>query len=177
MSVGQNIAQRFIDALAQREASVEDRGGGFSWKHETNQVSVEIDVQDFDKYSLVLREIVVSVPQGDTAADLTSVLQMQAEKLINQVDYLTERLALIEVDEVQHIAQLRSQKPLRSAQGIEYFEVLLRQGVSLVIQRFRKPVGPTARQKLDFVLNREVMTRLLDDCVASLQTNANQKSE
>jgi hypothetical protein len=94
-------------------------------------------------------------------------LRQVAEDISRRVTYLLEPVAPIEVDAEQSIVQLRSVPPQRQEGTSTYYELLVRRGGEVCLQRFAKPPGQP-RAVVPAHVTREVLLRLIDDFAAVL---------
>ena len=98
-----------------------------------------------------------------------NLLQSQANHIIDKIDYLPETFALIELDERNGIAQIRSHHPVHKGETFEYFEILLTKGAQLSFQRYKKYAGEERRNTIPVILSYELLERLIDDFLAMWQ--------
>src|SRR5262245_52575431 len=95
-------------------------------------------------------------------------LKKVADALSKKLTYLLEPISPIEVDADQCIVQLRSNPPQRDDNGTFYYELLVRRGGHLSLQRFQKQPGGT-RHTVPAQVTREVFLRLVGDFSAAAQ--------
>lgn len=89
-----------------------------------------------------------------------------ANRLVDRLSYLEERLVLIEAD--QNATQIRSDKPQVEAERVRsYFELLV-DSKGLTLQRYVKTPGK-AREVTTATLTRSVLCRLLHDMADTLE--------
>lgn len=93
-------------------------------------------------------------------------VQTIAENLTARVTYLLEPIQPIESDTEACVVQLRSTQPDKSEAGKTYYEILVRQGGSISLQRYEKP-NAGLRREVAMTLTKEVIRRLMDDFSAS----------
>jgi hypothetical protein len=98
------------------------------------------------------------------AADLERIGKALAARLT----YLMEPIAPIEIDQAACVVQLRSNPPQRDDDGRSYYELLVRRGGEIALQRYRKENGG-ARRQIPATLTREVLVRLVGDFCAVLE--------
>ena len=66
------------------------------------------------------------------------------------------------------VVQLRSSPPQRDDDGRSYYELLVRKGGEIALQRYRKEIGD-ARQPIAATVTREVLLRLVVDFETALE--------
>ena len=89
-------------------------------------IAVTFILKDYDRYSAALS--VLEVHRNDLNPDvkeLKDYLQRQAEQIVKRLTYLTEPLALVELDEVEGVAQVRSAPPSQDGETVTYWEAEL----------------------------------------------------
>ncbi len=97
-------------------------------------------------------------------ADLAR-LQRVAGELARRVNYLLEPIGPIECDAQGCTVQLRSLPPQRDEQGVTYYELLVRSGGTISLQRWQQQRGQP-RQPIDAEVTRAVLVRLAGDFAA-----------
>ena len=117
-----------------------------------------------DRLACEVNAIVIASPQ---CQQLTAEqLQTMTSGLSEQLTYLEERLAVLEVDREAPFVQMRSMPPRDDVDARCYFEVQAgRQGISL--RRFRKVPGEP-RQMMPATLTRDVFFRVCSDLIAAV---------
>ena len=90
-----------------------------------------------------------------------------ADALTQRVTYLLEPLTPVEIDRDLAVVQMRSVDPPTDAESTAYYELLVKTGGSLSLRRYRKPRG-ALREPIEATVTREVLTRLIEDFVASI---------
>ncbi len=91
------------------------------------KIEVTFVFKDYDRYSAALSYL--EVHRNDlnpNDKELKAYLQQQAEQVVKRLTYLTEPLALVELDEAEGIAQVRSAPPGRDGEIVTYWEAELR---------------------------------------------------
>ena len=82
---------------------------------------------------------------------------------------LLEPLRLLEVDEQNKIALLRSDKPGQRGDAVLYYEVRLTGDGAATVQRFQASHQPeTKRQQIEFTLTHEAVAKLAADVIEAL---------
>ncbi len=105
---------------------------------------------------------------SDTLADAAPKrLKDLGELLSKRLSYLLEPISPIEVDAEQCIVQLRSTPPQQGEGQSSYYELLVRKGGEISLQRYAKLKGQP-RQNTPAQATREVLLRLIGDFSAVL---------
>ncbi len=91
-----------------------------------------------------------------------SQLEQIGKALSARLTYLMEPIAAIEMDADSCVVQLRSNPPQRDDDGRSYYELLVRRGGEIVLNRYRKE-NSSARQPIAATVTREVLMRLVND--------------
>ena len=87
--------------------------------------------------------------------------------LSSRLNYLLEPISPIEADFESCTLQLRSNPPKQGEQGTVYYELLVKRGGSLSLQRYQAKPGQM-RQPIAAQVTREVFHRLAEDFAAVL---------
>jgi hypothetical protein len=91
-----------------------------------------------------------------------SKLKLVAEDLSRRLTYLLEPITPVELDADQCVVQLRSNPPQKDDNATTYYELLVKQGGLLSLDRYTKQRGGD-RQRVATNVTREVFLRLVDD--------------
>lgn len=91
-----------------------------------------------------------------------------AESVTRRVTYLLEPIHPIETDAEACVVQLRSTKPDDRGGVRSYYEILVRTGGSVSLRRYEAARGQL-RQAVAMNLTHEIVARLADDFVASVE--------
>ncbi|HIE50618.1 MAG TPA: hypothetical protein EYP85_02570 [Armatimonadetes bacterium] len=124
-------------------------------------------VRDADRLACVLDSLEMQGPPPTAFSDSALLVQQQAQALRERLIYLSEPLRLVE--QVADWVQMRSFPPLSTAESIDYFELLLRGGNTLTLQRYTYDKTAGRRRPREFSLTKEAACRLVDDLAAVLQ--------
>ena len=89
-------------------------------------------------------------------------LQTKAELLADQVDYLGERLEIVDHDRRGMFIQLRSLPPMKDDNGIQFNEINLGKD-SVVVQRIAFTRKDETKQQVAMTLSQGALDRLLSD--------------
>lgn len=90
-----------------------------------------------------------------------------AEDITSRVTYLLEPIQPVEADAEACVVQLRSTKPDTRVGSRSYYEVLVKTGGSVSLQRFEAPKGEL-RRSVSMTLTKEILIRLAEDFLASV---------
>jgi hypothetical protein len=91
-------------------------------------------------------------------------LEDRARRLASRATGLLEPLRLLELDAVRQVALLRSDRPARRDEQLDYYEVQLGGDGSANVRRFRaSPQGGEKRQQIHFTLTHEALAKLAGD--------------
>jgi hypothetical protein len=89
-------------------------------------------------------------------------LEQIAKNLSEKLSYLLEPVEPIEADAHTCTVQMRSNPPQKDDDGHSYYELLVKAGGELSLERYRKEPG-AKRTPLDATVTREVLLRLAGD--------------
>ena len=89
-------------------------------------------------------------------------LRTKAELLADQVDYLGERLEIVDHDRRGMFIQLRSLPPMKDEHGIQFNEINLGKD-SVVVQRIAFTRKDETKQQVAMTLSQGALDRLLSD--------------
>jgi hypothetical protein len=89
-------------------------------------------------------------------------LKMVAEDLSRRLTYLLEPITPVEVDAEGCVVQLRSNPPQKDDNSTTYYELLVKQGGLLSLQRYTRERGGE-RVRVPAQVTREVFLRLVED--------------
>jgi hypothetical protein len=96
----------------------------------------------------------------------TEQLKAVSEKLSQQIRYLLEPIAPIEIDPEGATVQMRSNPPQQDDDGTKYYELLVHRD-GLHLRRWSRAKGQP-RQSVSAHVTREVLVRLAEDFVAAV---------
>jgi hypothetical protein len=172
-----NLGQEFVDKLKafqrtrdakQAALKVSGKDGGYLIQEQIGGLGLQVEIEDFDRFSYMVRSISMTHPQTP-ATPIKDVLLRQAGEIERQISYLLEGFRLVELDEVNGTAQVRSITPYKKGDERLYYEVLLRGGNSLTFTRYRKQHQTGEREMVPSHLTLEIFERLVDDLAAVMQ--------
>jgi hypothetical protein len=143
------------------------------WRPDSGRDTLEIDdaasgwkaalnAEAVDTLGSRLREVVLTRTTPRTGAgDLAD----QARRIANRVSGLLEPLCLVEVDNGQSVAQLRSQSPAKRGNALHYYEVLRHADGTTRLGRYEASPGEP-RKAIGFTLTHEALAKVVGDLAA-----------
>jgi hypothetical protein len=125
------------------------------------------EVMAIDGLAVSFRKLALETPAlaGVPLVKLERIAKHLSEKL----SYLLEPVEPIEADALTCTVQMRSTPPQKDDDGSSYYELLVRAGGELSLERYRKEHG-AKRTPLGATVTREVLLRLVSDFEAALAT-------
>ncbi len=169
MSLGQKLSeklhlmQRLEDQMHFSVRHTEGDEKGYRLSEQEGPVAATVVIPDMDKYSLVVSSIELEHRDFKPTAPVAELLSRQAEIISKNVTYLKEKLVLIELDELNGAAQIRSAAPWCENGSVQYFELLLQEGRRAILKRYEKRQTENERQDVPFLLTEDIFPRLMDD--------------
>ncbi|MDZ7289341.1 MAG: hypothetical protein ONB44_07810 [candidate division KSB1 bacterium] len=137
---------------------------------EMDGIHLQAEIQDFDKFSYMVKTISATRLQPPASnAPIKDLLLRQSGEIERRVSYLLENFRLVELDEVNGVAQMRSAAPYHKNEEISYYEIILREGKSLRFSRYRQQNRTAERENVPSHLTQEIFERLADDLSAALR--------
>jgi hypothetical protein len=177
MTLGQKLVDRLnaLDRLESQKSDLTKPTGEdcrYVIDEEIDGIGVRAEIQDFDKFSYIVKTFTITRPQTQPLrAPVKELLLRQAGEIERRISYLLESFGLIELDEVNSLAQVRSATPHMKEEKTFYYEVLLRQGHGLTFARYYKERQSEKRQAVPCHLTQETFERLVEDLAATLRLN------
>ena len=101
-------------------------------------------------------------------------LKKRAEFLAKKVTYLLENLEVFEMDAVNLKIKLRSTSTQDEQAALSYFEIIMQGNGSISLARILFDKGKKQKQRIPFHVTNEVLEKLINDVVETIQ---NQKFE
>jgi hypothetical protein len=173
-----NLGQKIVSALQARQHPTKDgphyagTARGFAHKEDAGDLRLVVEVEDFDKYSYLIKNIAVQRSTPHTTESIKSLLAAQAAEIEKRLTYLQENFRLIELDEIAKRAQVRSASPYQSDDGTRYYyEVLLTEGNALTFSRFIRFKGSKSRMAYPSLFSGETLARVINDLAATLRSH------
>ena len=133
-----SIGQKIVAQLATGEAS--------SITVNSLHGRLLVRTTDADRLGVLLQSVRIDRVQGKLSAD---ELRQRLQCLSKQVDYLSEKLALVEHDPERTGALMRSETPRRTANDTEYFELRVEKDRTVVFHRYRQKAAKKQRRPVD----------------------------
>jgi hypothetical protein len=144
--------------------------GGYVIEDNVDDIHLRVEIQDFDKFSFLVKSISAARLQARSPiSPVKDLLLQQAAEIERRIFYLLESFRLVEMDEVNGIAQVRSVTPHQKNGERLYYEILLEQGNRLTFMRYQKNAHGETRHNVPSHLSEEMLERLADDLTAILQ--------
>ena len=112
---------------------------------------LEVITTDTDRLGVMVRAVQIDRLPGSVHR---ATLRGHMQDLAEQVDYLSERLTLVEHDPARTGALMRSAPPREVSGERHYFELRVEKNRAARFARFRQPPGATDREQLPFLLDR-----------------------
>jgi hypothetical protein len=175
MTLGQKIVDK-LNVMRQMENqmsfSLKHTGedSGYVIEEDMDNLRLRAELQDFDKYSYLVKAITVSRLQPHQAKTaVKDLLLRQAAEIERRISYLLESFRLVEIDEINGLAQVRSATPHQKNDEKLYYEVLLDHGNRIAFARYQKRSQDKQRECVPSHLTNETFERLTDDLAAVLR--------
>ena len=121
-----------------------------------------------ERNALAVSFNVLRLSTAELASADAARLERIGKALAAKLTYLMEPIAPIEIDADACVVQLRSSPPQRDDDGRSYYELLVRKGGEIALQRYRKENGDT-RRAISATVTREVLLRLANDFCTVLE--------
>jgi hypothetical protein len=175
MTLGQRIVDK-LNVMRQMENQMSfsmkrtGEDGGYAIDEDVGGIRLRAEIQDFDKYSYLIKSVSATRQQPhppDTV--IKDLLLRQAGEIERRISYLLENFRLVELDEINGIALVRSVAPHQKNEEKFYYEILLDHGSRLTFTRYRKQRQDKERQSVSSHLTEEIFERLADDLAAVLR--------
>lgn len=125
-----------------------------------NPRTVKCLILQCDPLGAAITDLVLQTAELATA-DIAK-LETASKSLCGRVTYLLEPISPIEIDATGCVVQMRSNPPHKDDNGLKYYELTLRQGGSVSLNRYEKQPG-NSRIPVPANLTHEVLGRLVED--------------
>lgn len=132
---------------------------------------LEVELTALDSIACAFKRLALQTERIRGAA--TETLKQVSKDLSDRVTYLLEAIGPIEIDSEGAVVQLRSIPPRKDDDGTVYYEMLVRNGGSIELRRWKNVPGSSNRTPLEAEVTREVLLRLADDFVAAAKSGEN----
>ena len=166
-----NLGQKLVVELCARPTGL-NKGSPdsrFTYEQNVDGIHLKLEIQDSDKYGFLVRSIAARNTAPAAPDNLKTFLTKQAAELEKRLTYLLEHFRLLELDEFQHTAQVRSHVPYRQDGMIHYYEALLREGSELLFARYHHETQRGQREIEPTYITKEALVRLLNDLIGVLR--------
>lgn len=130
-----------------------------------NNLTLKCQVAATDSFSCALTQI--ELQEMANSPFTNEQLAKWTERICSKVVYLLEPLKTIEVDQISHVALVRSQAPKNKDHAIAYYEMLAHGDHHATLSRYRFDTDSHRRDKVAFVLTNDQLEVLVDDLVAA----------
>lgn len=171
------LGTQIVDALRRLAAEGPQAAGALVWDEQERRIGVaaadahaRLDLADYDRYSVTLRALEVSLAPRAAAEDPHAELSGRAAAVIRRLAYLEEPLAVWELDGRELAAQLRSSPPQREGEELTYWEITLRTGEQPLAHaaRYRWAPGMAEREAVVYPATFALIGRIADSLAAAL---------
>lgn len=131
-------------------------------------VSVSVELAAVESLGCQVSRVLVSAPSIGSASVAT--LQTWADELAKRITYLLESLSPLETDEEAGELLMRSSSPQQLPAGRQYYECVLAGVANGTVSfcRYESTKGQAGRTRVDMILTREVLGRLVFDLVDTM---------
>jgi len=123
-------------------------------------VTLNVEVDDFDRFGLLLREVKLTCGRKHSGAEKRRRFSNQVSRLVNEVTYLSGHFELIEQDQAEMVAVLRT-VPMRNG-GARFYEAELRSGGQVVLSHYDVKPNSSGRTRSDGNISMEAFRILMD---------------
>lgn len=176
MTLGQKIVDK-LNVMRQMENQMNfsmkrmGEADGYAIEDTVDGIHLRVEIQDFDKFSFLVKSISAARLEAHLpTAPIKDLLLRQAAEAERRIFYLIESFRLVEMDETNGVAQIRSAAPHQKNDEKRYYEILLEQGNRLTFMRYQKNAHDKKRDNVPSHLSEELLERLTDDLAAILRT-------
>jgi len=169
MNLEQKIMEK-LNAIRRTETLKTDKDSGYVIEEEIDSMRLRAEIQDFDKFSYMVKTLTVTQTPTPNAP-VKALLLQQANEIERRISYLLESFRLVELDEINGLAQVRSVSPFKKNDETVYYEALLQHGNSVTFTRYRKQRHTEKREVIPSHLTQETFERLINDLAAIVRIN------
>lgn len=155
MGIGPKVMEKLREREGQREAS-------FSIEAQCPWSRAIVDVEGMDTYALSMKGIEIHCLKRHPQRAKLGVKE-RVEAFMEKVNYLSEPLSMIEIDESLQVAQLRSTRPERRGSQLFFFDLIIEVGKKATLHRFSfDEAKGDCKETTAFILIREVLQNLVN---------------
>jgi hypothetical protein len=135
-----------------------------------DDLNFQIRFKDLDKLGIVVDYISIHkvTPILDVEI-LTKKLEEQSQEIQERLTYLLEAFRLLELDQMNKRAQLRSYPPYKDENSKYYYEIILDEANRVHFQRYQYSKIEKRFEKTTSQLTLEIFERLINDLVDILK--------
>lgn len=172
MTLGQKITEKLNALRLTENVTLNRQDSGYVMEEKIDDMRLRLEILDFDKFSYIVKTLEVARLQAPPAnVPLQDLLLRQAGEIERRITYLLENFNLLEVDEYNGLAQVRSAAPYQKNGEKFYYEVLLQHGLGATFSRYLQPHPAGQRELVPCHLTQEMCERLIDDLAATVRLN------
>jgi hypothetical protein len=153
MQTATRITDQLLNASSERPAEVESLCGDYR---------VGVRLADWDRLGCLLDGLEMRHCRGEP-------LPIDPARAAARISYLGETLEIIEIEEAEGRAVLRSNPPRTEEARISFFEMVLDRGEGLSLTRYVYDRQRSERSPVPASITRETLERLLQDLNALVQ--------
>lgn len=172
MTLGQKITERLNATRLTENVKSNGQDSGYVIDEKIDSMRVRLEIEDFDKFSYFVKTLSVAQTQAPPASvSLKDLLLRQVGEIERRITYLLERFQVLEVDEYNCLAQVRSATPYQKNGEKFYYEVLLQHGIGATFSRYLHSNQAGQRELVPCHLTQETLERLIEDLATTLRLN------
>ncbi len=164
MNYGQSFIQQLLEFLVNEKPDAKENKQ-FKFDAVIDQIKVQINLSDFDKFSFVIDRIEICGLDGHRQTITADKLKQRGELIVSKLTYLLEAIQPVELDAHNLKLLLRSRSPENNQTTISYFEMLMEATGRVSLQRYRYDKGEETRTPVPFHLTKDVLIKLINDIV------------
>jgi hypothetical protein len=168
MNLEQKITEKLNAIRRTENEKPTGKDSGYVVEEELDSIRLRAEIQDFDKFSYMVKTLSVTQTPA-SGAPIKALLLQQAHEIERRLSYLLESFRLVELDEINGLAQVRSVSPYKKNDETFYYEALLQHGNSVTFARYRMQQQAEKREIVPSHLTQETFERLINDLMATLQ--------
>ncbi len=170
MILGKTIVDQLRQYLLNQKGVSEEKEGNYIFNRTIENLNFQLTVKDFDKFSFLLESLQIEISKESAEVPLdVDDLKKRAEFLAKKVTYLLENFEVLEIDPVNLKSQLRSISAQDGRAALSYFEIIMQGNGSVSLARILFDKGKKQKQRIPFHLTDEVLEKLIDDLVKTIQ--------
>ncbi|MDH4128079.1 MAG: hypothetical protein OEV44_04960 [Spirochaetota bacterium] len=138
----------------------------YNFSKEVDDIEYFIQIEDFDRFSLVLKEIGFKNIKSNNSVDLNE-FKNKVQRLEDKLSYFIELPKLYEINKNELVSQLRSNPSEGQSGAINYYEILFSKGNRIKFYRISNQKGN--KEKINMVIPDNILIRLLNDFSETLK--------